>query len=149
MKISDSIANYILELLDDDGCAEIRRNELASTLGCVPSQINYVLTSRFTPEQGYHIESRRGGGGYIRITRVYCDPETALAHIIHSIGSRLDNATARAILSHLLDSGTIDPATSRMMAAAVSDQSFVGIPQEVRDGLRAAIFKNMLLTLLS
>ena len=70
MKISDSIADYILKSMDDDGYVEIRRNELANTLGCVPSQINYVLTSRFTPEQGYHIESRRGGGGYIRITRV-------------------------------------------------------------------------------
>ena len=135
MKISDSIADYILKSMDDDGYVEIRRNELANTLGCVPSQINYVLTSRFTPEQGYHIESRRGGGGYIRITRVYHDPEEALAHIIQSIGSQLDNVTARAILSHLL--------------AAVSDQSFAGVPQAMRDRLRAAIFKNMLLMLLS
>lgn len=149
MKISDSIADYILKSMDDDGYVEIRRNELANTLGCVPSQINYVLTSRFTPEQGYHIESRRGGGGYIRITRVYHDPEEALAHIIQSIGSPLDNATARAILSHLLDAGMIDPATSRMMLAAVSDQSFAGVPQAMRDRLRAAIFKNMLLMLLS
>ena len=149
MKISDSIADYILKSMDDDGYVEIRRNELANTLGCVPSQINYVLTSRFTPEQGYHIESRRGGGGYIRITRVYHDLEEALAHIIQSIGSQLDNATARAILSHLLDAGMIDPATSRMMLAAVSDQSFAGVPQAMRDRLRAAIFKNMLLMLLS
>ena len=149
MKISDSIADYILKSMDDDGYVEIRRNELANTLGCVPSQINYVLTSRFTPEQGYHIESRRGGGGYIRITRVYHDPEEALAHIIQSIGSQLDNVTARAILSHLLDAGMIDPATFRMMLAAVSDQSFAGVPQAMRDRLRAAIFKNMLLMLLS
>lgn len=148
MRISDSIANYILGLLDDDGCAEIRRNELANTLGCVPSQINYVLTSRFTPEQGYMIESRRGGGGYIRITRVYHDPEAAVMHIIHSIGDRLDSARARAILTHLLNAGTIDPAVSRVMAAAVSDQSFSGVPQEERDSLRAAMFKNMLITLL-
>ena len=71
MKISDSVANYILELLETDhGSAEIQRNELANILGCVPSQINYVITSRFTPEQGYIVESRRGGGGYIRITRI-------------------------------------------------------------------------------
>lgn len=148
MKISDSIANYILELLDNDGSAEIRRNELANTLGCVPSQINYVLTSRFTPEQGYMIESRRGGGGYIRITRVYHDPEAAMLHIIHSIGDRLDGANVRAILSHLLQTGTIDQRISRMMAAAVSDQSFGSVPQGARDHLRAAVFKNMLLALL-
>ena len=68
MRISDSVANYILQMLNDEnGIAEIQRNELANTLGCVPSQINYVITSRFTPEQGYIVESRRGGGGYIRI----------------------------------------------------------------------------------
>lgn len=70
MRISDSVANYILQMLNDEnGIAEIQRNELANTLGCVPSQINYVITSRFTPEQGYIVESRRGGGGYIRIIR--------------------------------------------------------------------------------
>ena len=63
MRISDSVAKYILDLLNqENGTAEIQRNELASYLGCVPSQINYVLTSRFTPEQGYIVESRRGGG---------------------------------------------------------------------------------------
>lgn len=148
MRISDSIADYILELLDHGGSVEIRRNELANTLGCVPSQINYVLTSRFTPEQGYHIESRRGGGGYIRITRVYHDPEAATMHMIHSIGDRLDGTGVRAILSHLLQTGTIDQRLSRMMAAAVSDQSFGSVPQGARDLLRAAVFKNMLLTLL-
>ena len=62
MRISDSVANYILQMLNDEnGIAEIQRNELANTLGCVPSQINYVITSRFTPEQGYIVESRRGG----------------------------------------------------------------------------------------
>ena len=59
MRISDSVANYILQMLNDEnGTAEIQRNELANTLGCVPSQINYVITSRFTPEQGYIVESQ-------------------------------------------------------------------------------------------
>ena len=70
MAISDNVAAYILDLLlNDEVIAEIQRNELAGILGCVPSQINYVITSRFTPEQGYIVESRRGGGGYIRIIR--------------------------------------------------------------------------------
>ena len=64
MRISDHVAEYILQMLNEaDGIAEIQRNELANALGCVPSQINYVITSRFTPEQGYIVESRRGGGG--------------------------------------------------------------------------------------
>lgn len=74
MRMSDMVAQRILELLkEQDGFAEIKRGELAEDLGCVPSQINYVLTSRFTPEHGYTVESRRGGGGYIRITRVKVD----------------------------------------------------------------------------
>lgn len=148
MKISDSIAEYILKLMNDDGCAEIRRNELANTLGCVPSQINYVLTSRFTPEQGYRVESRRGGGGYIRITRIYRDATPAMMHLLNSIGDRLDGMSARAILSHLQETGTIDPTVARVMAAAVSDRSLSAVPQESRDTVRAGMFKNMLVTLL-
>lgn len=83
MRISDSVANYILQLLDQaGGIAEIQRNELAGFLGCVPSQINYVLTSRFTPEQGYLVESRRGGGGYIRITRLKLSKADMIMHIM-------------------------------------------------------------------
>ena len=71
MIISDQIAKIIEEMLDrSGGTAEVRRNDLASQIGCVPSQINYVITSRFTPERGYITESRRGGGGFIRIVRV-------------------------------------------------------------------------------
>lgn len=89
MRISDSVANYILDLLNqENGTAEIQRNELASYLGCVPSQINYVLTSRFTPEQGYIVESRRGGGGYIRITRMRLSRSDMIMHIVNSVGGQ-------------------------------------------------------------
>lgn len=73
MNLSNNIAGIIMDMLERDGYTEIQRNELAQTLGCVPSQINYVISSRFTPEQGYIVESRRGGGGYIRISRVKLD----------------------------------------------------------------------------
>ncbi len=87
MRMSDLVAQYILEMLDEqNGSAEIKRNELAGDLGCVPSQINYVITSRFTPEQGYIVESRRGGGGYIRISRVKMDRGTTVMHIVNSVG---------------------------------------------------------------
>ena len=66
MSLSSQITGMILEMLGSSGTIEIQRNELAQTIGCVPSQINYVIASRFTPEQGYIVESRRGGGGYIR-----------------------------------------------------------------------------------
>ena len=147
MGISDYVAEYILELLkEDNGRAEIRRNELANTLGCVPSQINYVLTSRFTPEKGYIVESRRGGGGYIRITRIECDRESGLMHLIHSIGTSLDGAAARSILHHLSEQQIVDDLVVRVMAAALSDQSLASVPQGQRDQLRAALMKNMLIT---
>lgn len=147
MRISDSVANYILELLNEaNGRAEIQRNELANVLGCVPSQINYVLTSRFTPEQGYIVESRRGGGGYIRITRIQMDCSCAIMHIVNSIGPSLDSATAHAMLNNLVEREILELPAARLMAAAISDQSYSGIPQENRDALRAAIFKNMLMT---
>ena len=66
MNLSKEIAGMILDMLSDSGTTEIRRNDLAAQLGCVPSQINYVISSRFTPEHGYIVESRRGGGGYIK-----------------------------------------------------------------------------------
>ena len=100
MRISDEITAYILHMLDmaDDGEAELRRNELAEELGCVPSQINYVLTSRFTPEQGYVVESRRGGGGFIRIRRVKLGRGTSLLmHTVNAVGSTLDSSTARVM----------------------------------------------------
>lgn len=118
MRMSDLVANYILDMLDEqNGNAEIRRNELAGTLGCVPSQINYVITSRFTPEQGYIVESRRGGGGYIRITRIKLDRSSAIMHIINSIGKTLDRATAEAMLTNMVSQEIIDKQTARLIPA--------------------------------
>ncbi|MBQ7931308.1 MAG: CtsR family transcriptional regulator, partial [Clostridia bacterium] len=77
MLLSDHIARLINEMLEEGGGqAEVRRNDLAAKLGCVPSQINYVMSTRFSPERGYIVESRRGGNGYIRITRVQVDRQT-------------------------------------------------------------------------
>lgn len=148
MRMSDLVAQHILEMLDEaGGNAEIKRNELASDLGCVPSQINYVITSRFTPEQGYIVESRRGGGGYIRITRVKMDKSTAIMHIINSIGSTLDKATAEVMIKNMYNQSIIDLRTAKLLAAAMSERVFKEVPQELREILRARIFKNMLLTL--
>lgn len=148
MRMSDLVAQHILEMLNEQGGnAEIQRNELAGTLGCVPSQINYVITSRFTPEQGYMVESRRGGGGYIRITRINTDRGTAIMHIVNSVGSKLDNATANIMIKNMLAQSIIDANTAKLMLAALSDRCYTGIPQNMRDTVRAATFKNMMLTL--
>jgi transcriptional regulator CtsR len=147
VRISDSVANYILGLLNEaDGRAEIQRNELAELMGCVPSQINYVITSRFTPEQGYLVESRRGGGGYIRITRIEMDGSCAIMHTVNSIGNTLDGATARAMLMNLCQRDILEESAAKAIEAAISDRSCSSIPQEMRDALRADLFKNMLMT---
>ena len=148
MRMSDLVAQYILNMLEaQDGCAEIQRNELAGSLGCVPSQINYVITSRFTPEQGYIVESRRGGGGYIRICRVNMDKGTAIMHIVNSVGKTLDRATAEAMLNNMLQREMMQLQTAKVIAAALSDRTLAGVEQDKRDALRAALFKNMIITL--
>ena len=144
--MSDSVAKYIMQLLNEaDGTAEIQRNELANVLGCVPSQINYVITSRFTPEQGYHVESRRGGGGYIRITRRQLSKSDVVMHIINAVGDSLDGGTARAMTENMLQNGVIDSEAASLLQAAASDKSLSLIPREFRDAVRASIYKNMLL----
>ncbi len=147
MKMSDLVAQYIIRMLDETGGnAEIQRNELAGLLGCVPSQINYVITSRFTPEQGYIVESRRGGGGYIRITRVTTDRREAMMHIVSSIGDSLSETTAGHILLTLARQQMIEEYEYNLMSAAVSDKAYACVDQSVRDRLRAAVLKNMLIT---
>lgn len=149
MKMSDLVAEYIVRMLDEaGGNAEIKRNELANLLGCVPSQINYVITSRFTPEQGYIVESRRGGGGYIRITRVMTDRRVAIMHIVNSIGNSISSSAADIILRNMAQQDMISHYDHALISSAVSDKVYAAVPQEQRDTLRAAVMKNMLMTLI-
>ena len=146
MRISDSVANYILELLNQaGGIAEIQRNELAGFLGCVPSQINYVMSTRFSPERGYIVESRRGGNGYIRITRVQVDRQTLLMHVINSLGEEIDLPSVRAILGNLNQAGALDGDLARTLLAAVGDKALAAVPRDLRNRVRAGILKNVLI----
>lgn len=148
MRMSDLITERIIKMLDesDDNIAEIQRNELASLMGCVPSQINYVLSSRFTPEHGYIIESRRGGGGYIKVTRIRLNSSSALMHIINSIGDVIDPLTTRIVIENCLQSGMISAEISKLISTATSNSVMRSIPVEYRDYLRADLLKQMLLT---
>ncbi len=147
MKISDLITNEILRMLNEseENTAEIQRNDFAGSIGCAPSQINYVLSSRFTPEHGYIIESRRGGGGYIKISRVVMRKSTALMHIINSIGDSIDTMSARIVIDNCLQSELINRDVAKMMCAALSNNVMRSVPVILQDGLRAAILKEMLL----
>ena len=147
MKISDLITNEILRILNEseENTAEIQRNDFANNIGCAPSQINYVLSSRFTPEHGYIIESRRGGGGYIRISRVVMRKSSAIMHIINSIGDSIDTMSARIVIENCLQSNLIDQNSAKIMYAALSNNVMRSVPVHLRDSLRAAILKEMLL----
>ena len=145
MGITDMIAGFIQEALDDaGGVLEMQRGDLAQRFGCVPSQINYVITSRFTPEQGYRIESRRGGGGCILITRAD-SKDQALMALINSIGPAIDEKTAKAHLYNLHYQGLMDTRSAKIMESALTGWNQHGVDEQVLDQIRARQFKQMLL----
>ena len=150
MGTSDLIARFILDALEGaDGTAELQRSMLADRFGCVPSQINYVISTRFSPEHGYVVESRRGGGGYIRISRVRATAEQLVMHTVNAVGRELDRATAEALLSNLLAASALEEKSAALIAAAVSDRALGAVPPAYRDEVRAPLFKYMLVTAVS
>ena len=151
MATSDLIASFILSAIEDsaNGFAELRRSALAEQFDCVPSQINYVISTRFSPERGYVVESRRGGGGYIRITRVRQSPREMVMHMVNSVGGSLDQQTAAAFVSNLYEAGLVDQRTARLMLAGINDRALRPVTPEGRDTVRASIFKQILVTLIS
>ncbi len=149
MRISDSIENFIKQMLTDDSSeVELKRNELAEYFGCAPSQINYVLATRFSPDQGYVTESRRGGGGYIRIVRVVQSDSQRLMYLINQrIGDSLNAEEAVRIIRQLRENGIVTDDEAVIMAAAVSPKAMaVPVAESVKGALRARILRNMLLT---
>lgn len=148
MNISNIIASMIQDMLESDGYTEIQRNELAQKVGCVPSQINYVISSRFTPEHGYIVESRRGGGGYIRITRATYDRNSLKMHLVNSIGQSIDENSARAHIKNLYERDITDEKTAKILLSALTGSAYRDIPREYSDVLRASIFKQMILNIL-
>lgn len=145
MNLSNAIARMISDMLEESNEIEIQRNILAQDLGCVPSQINYVLSSRFTPERGYMVESRRGGGGFIKITRIVYDKDTLIPRVISSVGDSLDSETAQAHTMNLLCQGIISEPQAKLILSAVSETAYRSLPPQIREILRADIFKQMLL----
>ena len=146
MRLSDAIEQFIKTMLTQEAPeVELKRNELAEYFNCAPSQINYVLATRFTPDHGYIIESRRGGGGYIRITRINSGRGAAIMHVVNSIGDTLDASTARIILENLTHNRQLAPKAAKLMRAAVSDNCYHSVPPQSRDAVRASVLKSMLL----
>ena len=140
------IENFIKELFDDDDYIEIQRNDLAEHFNCVPSQINYVISTRFKPDQGYYVESKRGGGGHISIRKINVTKSNYLMHIISSIGDKITAQEVDIFISNFLSYDIISKKEARLLKVATSDNVLSQV-SENRDKLRANIFKNMLLNL--
>lgn len=150
MLISDYIAGIIEEMLNaGDGITEVKRNDLASKIGCVPSQINYVITSRFTPEKGYTIESRRGGGGYIRIIRARMTGNEYLMHFFHAIGDTLDESNAAAFIANLRDRSIITDREAAIIKTAVCGSALDKAGSEVKNNVRADIMRHIIMSLMN
>ena len=149
MMLTDQIAKMIEAMLEEGGGAlELQRNEMAMRLGCVPSQISYVITSRFTPERGYIIESRRGGGGCIRIVRKQMHRDEYLMHFFYAVGDEIDENEARAYLRNLLDQEIITSREATIVSSALSGAALQNVTPEGRNTVRAQIFRHILLSLM-
>ena len=149
MRLSDSIESFIKTLItQEEPEVELKRNELAEYFGCAPSQINYVLATRFSPDPGYVIESRRGGGGYIRIVRVVQSGSQRLMYLANErIGEDISEAEAVRLIHQLLEQEYISPQEAEMMRAAVSAQALsIPIPESIKAAIRARTLKTMIMT---
>ena len=146
--LSDTIESFIKTLMEDESAAiELRRNELAEHFQCAPSQINYVLATRFTPDHGYVIESRRGGGGYIRIVRLKSSSREELLQTVYQrIGVSISFQDALRIIDHLKAEQIITTDEAELMKAALAPQA-VPLPLSMRDALCAGTLRSMILSL--
>ncbi len=150
MRLSDSIESFIKTLLSQEETeVELKRNELAEYFGCAPSQINYVLATRFSPDHGYIIESRRGGGGYIRIVRVVQTGAQRLMYLTNErIGDAISEPEAVRLIHQLVEQGLVTLAEGEIMRSAISAQAMsVPIPDTLKNALRARSLKTMLMTI--
>ncbi len=144
MNLSNIIEAYIKEILGDDSYVELKRNDIATHFNCVPSQINYVIATRFVPELGFYVESRRGGGGYIKINRVNVDKNEYIMQIFEKMGSKLSQSVAYIYLENLLSYNILDENTINIIKVAVSDKTLAGVAPNIRDNVRADIFKSLI-----
>lgn len=150
MRLSDTIEAFIKALMqEEEQSCELKRNELAEYFHCAPSQINYVLSTRFTPDHGYVITSQRGGGGCIRIVRIQSSATDRLGYLLNErIGESIDEQSAQVLCGQLAESGMIPLEEAKIMAAAVSRQALsVPIPEEAKNILRAKMMKSMLMVI--
>lgn len=147
--MSNIIEEYLKGIIETGGNShiEIKRSEIADRFQCVPSQINYVINTRFTAERGYVVESKRGGGGYIRILRVRAHSKKELIEdILHQISHSISQVAAEDIVYRLIDEQIVSKREAKFILAAI-DRDVIAIELPYRDQLRSRILQAMLITL--
>ena len=145
MRMSDIIEAFINDMVEESGVAKIQRNELAERFNCVPSQINYVISTRFSPEHGYLVESRRGGGGYVLIRRVDLSDVSLIMHTVNSIGESVSQNEVIAIVGGLYNSNAISKKEANIIVNTLSDSAMGDVAQSIRGNVRAKMLKRALL----
>lgn len=145
MTVSDIIERFLIDTLGDELSVNFNRNELATYFSVAPSQINYVLSTRFTPERGYIIESRRGGGGSVKLIRVSEDADDVLVkYIEETLSAGIEYCKACQIIDRLSDDGVYTANEAALIKAAIADKALVA-PTVAKPRLRGAVLKNILL----
>ena len=146
MRISDVIEQFIDDMFDEENKAIIQRNDLATRFNCVPSQINYVISTRFTPIQGYYVESQRGGGGYIKIVRTQINEEDAKKSLLNKIGDKLTVKEANSLLEILNQEKLITDKELKIFKSLATDNCLSTIKIK-KEEIRANILKNIIINL--
>lgn len=145
--ISDLIEEFIISSLDDDDFIELSRNDLAKFFACVPSQINYVLNTRFTPNRGFVIESQRGGSGYIKVTRMQNNNDNYLKNALEICAQPLTSSAGNQIVGHLLSRKIITNREAQLIKRAISPKALTS-PINMANSLRSNILAEILIELM-
>lgn len=150
MNLSDIIEEYILDLMnqENEDSIELKRCDIASHFNCVPSQINYVISTRFVPELGFYVQSRRGGGGCIKINKIDLDDQDYISNILEKTGSKLSQKVVNIYIQNLLKYNVIDQKTAKLISASTSDKALENVNILKKDQVRADIFKNLIINLI-
>lgn len=150
MRLSDAIEQFIKEMMAEEqqGGIDLKRNELAEYFHCAPSQINYVLSTRFTPDHGYVTSSQRGGGGYIRIVRIVRSDKEHMQYLLRDrVGESITPGEAQMLCQHLYERGAVSEDDAKLMIAATNAAALsVPVPENIKDAMRARILRSMLLS---
>ena len=146
-RISDIIEEFIMSSLDDDDFIELSRNDLAKFFSCVPSQINYVLNTRFTVNRGFVVESQRGGGGYIKVLRVQDNNSNFLNNVLNMCNQPINYIQGSQIIQNMYEKNVITEQEARIIRSAINSKA-LNNPINVDNVLRANILKQIILELM-